>query len=135
MRCMVAVRDAGWAVLCSLTNKMQDMNQKRHISQVEPRNHRNSSIYITSSRVPLLSLFLLYDTHRRHPELSRNDVTCTKQRFSFQITPDNMHNFVLSLCASFHHMQLYRIANPLDDDSLLTHSDGTKGQPQRKTEG
>ena len=32
---------------------------------------------------------------------SRHHVTCTKQRLSFQNTPDNLHNFVLSLWASF----------------------------------
>jgi hypothetical protein len=27
MRCLVVVQDEGWVVMCSLTNKMQDMNQ------------------------------------------------------------------------------------------------------------
>jgi hypothetical protein len=62
-------------------------------------------------------------------------VTCTKQHLSFQNTLNNLHNFVLSLWASFRYMQLYHNANVSDVDSLSTHSDGTKGQQQRKGEG
>jgi len=38
-------------------------------SQAEPRNRRNLSIYIRSSHLHLLSLFLPYCTHRQHPDL------------------------------------------------------------------
>ena len=62
-------------------------------------------------------------------------MTCTKQRLSFQNTPDNLHNFVRSLWASFRYVQLYHNANASDVDSFSTRSDGTKGQPQRKGEG
>ena len=135
MRCLVVVQEQRWAILCALTNKMQNMNQKYHILQVEPRNRRNSSIYIPSSRLHLLSLFLPYFTHRQHQELSRHHVTCTKQRFSFQNTADNLHIFALSLWASFCYMQLYHNANASDVDSILSHTNGTKGQLQRKGEG
>jgi len=62
-------------------------------------------------------------------------VTCTKQRLLFQNTPNNLHNYVLSLWASFRYMQLYHNAKVSDVDSLSTHSDGTKGQLPRKGEG
>jgi len=60
MWCLVVMQAEGWTILCSLTNKMQDMNQHYHISHVEPWNLRNSSIYIPSSRQHLSSLFLSY---------------------------------------------------------------------------
>jgi len=134
MRCLVVVQEEGRAVLCLLTNTTQDMNQKYYISHVEPRNRRNWSIHIPSSRVHLLAHFLLCYTHRQHRELSWHHVTCTKQRFSFQNTPDNLHNFVLPLWASFRYMTLHHNANASDVDWFLTHSDGTYGQPQRKRE-
>jgi hypothetical protein len=61
-------------------------------------------------------------------------VTFPKQYLLFQNTPNNLYNFVLSFWASFRYMQLYHNANVLDVDSLSTHSDGTKGQQQRKGE-
>jgi len=110
-RCLVGVQDEGWTVLCSLTNKTQDMNQKYHISHVGPRKHRNLSIYIPSSRLHLLFLFLPYYTQRQDPELSRHHVTYPKQLLSFQNTPDSLQNFVLSLGGCFRYMQLYHNAN------------------------
>jgi len=98
-------------------------------------NHRHSSIYIPSSRRYLHSLFLPYLTHSQHFQLSRHHVTCTKQRLSFQNTRDNLHNIVRSLWACFHYMQLYHNPNASDVDSFSPHSDGTKGQLQRKGEG
>ena len=62
-------------------------------------------------------------------------MTCTKQRLTFQNTPDNLHICVLSLRASFRSMQLYHNANVSDVDSFSTHSNGTKAQQQRKAEG
>jgi len=84
-------------------------------------NCRNSSIYIPSSRLHLDSPFLSYWTHRQHPELSWHCVTCTKQPLSFQNTPDNLHNIVCSLWASFHYVQLYHDGNASDVDSFPTH--------------
>jgi len=72
---------------------------------------------------------------RQHPELSQHHMTCTKQHLLFQNTPDNLHNFVLSLWASFRYVQLNHNANALDVDSFSTRSDGTKRQPQRIGEG
>jgi len=46
IRCLAVFQDEGWAILCSLSNKTQDMNPNHDISQVEPRNCRNSRIYI-----------------------------------------------------------------------------------------
>jgi len=136
MRCLMVVQDAGWAVLCSLPNKTQDMNQNYHLSQVERRHRRNSSIYIPCSSLHLLSLFLpYYRAHRKRPELSRHHVIWTKQRLPFQRTPDNLYNFVLSLRDSFRYMQLYHNANSSDVDIFSTNSDGTTGQPQTKGEG
>jgi len=98
-------------------------------------NRRNSSINIPSSCLHLHSHFLPYLTHRQNPQLSRHHVTGTKQRLSFQYSPDNLHNFVFSLWARFHYMQLYHNANASDVDSFSTHSDGTKGQPRKKGQG
>jgi len=66
---------------------------------------------------------------------SRHHVTCTQQCLSFQNTPHNLHNYVLSLLGCFRCMQLYHDANVSDVDSFSTHSDGTKGQQHRKREG
>ena len=92
-------------------------------------------MYIPSSHLHLHSLFLQYLTHHQHPQLSRHQVTCTKQSLQFQNTPDNLHNFVHFLQACFRYMQLYHNANASDVDSFSTHSDGTKGQLQRNGEG
>jgi len=108
------------------------MNQKSHISQVEPRNRRKSSMYILSSCLHLLSLLLPDWTHCQHPVKSRHHVTCTIQHLSFQNTPNNLHNFVHSLLAVFRHIQMYHNANASDVDSFSTCGDGPKGQPQRK---
>jgi len=135
MRWVVVGQDDGWAVLCSLTNKMQDMNQNYHIAQGEPRNRRNSIIYIPSSCLHLHSLLLPDNTHRLHPEWSRHLVTCTKQPLSFQNTPNNLHSSVLSLWASISYMQLYHDDNASDVDSFSTHNDGIIGQPPRTGEG
>jgi len=103
--------------------------------QVEPRNRRNSSIYIPSSRLHLHFVFILYQTHHLDLELSRQHVTCTKQQSSFQNTPNDLHNFGLSLWVSFCYIHLYHNANTSGVDSFPTRSDGTKGQPQRKRDG
>jgi len=135
MRCLSVVKDEAWAIVCSLTNNTQEMSQKYYISQVEPRNSQNSSIHIPSARLHLRPSFLPHLAHCQRPELSRHHVTCTKHRLSFENPPDNLHNFVLSLWASFRYMKPYHNANPSDVDSFSTHSNGTKGQPQRKGEG
>jgi len=131
MRCLVVVQDEGWAILCSLTNKTQDMNQIA-----------GTRVYI--SLLPAYTSILFScrikhttsnSTHRQHPELSRHHVSCAKQRLSFQNTPDNLHNYVCSLWASIRYVQLYHNANASDVDSLSTRSDGTKWQPQKKREG
>jgi len=62
MRCLVVLQHDGLAVVCLLTNKSHKVN-------LEPRNRRNLSIYIPSSRLHLLALFLPYYTHRQHPDL------------------------------------------------------------------
>jgi len=98
-------------------------------------NRRNSSICILSSHLHLHSLFHLYLTLRLHPQLPRHYVTSTKQYLAFENTPDSLHNFVRSLWACFRYMQLYHNANASHVDSFSTHSDVTKGQPQREGEG
>jgi len=131
MKGLVVVQDEGWAVLCSLTNKTQNMNQIT-----------GTQVYISLLPAYTSILFSSHikhtasnQTHRQHPELSRHHVTCTKQRVSFQTTLDNLHNFVCSLWASFRYVQLYHNANASAVDSFLTRSDGTKWHPQRKMEG
>jgi hypothetical protein len=123
MRCLVVVQDEVWAVLCSLTNKTQDLN---HIA--------GARVYISllpactsiifSCRMKLTASNL---THRHHPELSRHHVICTKQRLSFQHTPDNLPNFVRSLWASFRSVELFYNANASDLGSFSTRSVPTKG--------
>jgi len=135
LRCMVVVQDHGRAILCLLTNKRQGTIQKYHISQVERRNRRNSSINIPSTRLHLLFLFLPYSTHCQFPTLSRRHVISTKQRISFQNTPNNLHNLVHSLWASIRYLQLYHNAIGSDVDSFSTPSDGTQGHWERKGEG
>jgi len=98
-------------------------------------NCTNSSIYIPSSRLHHDSLFLPYLTHRQDPQPIPHHMTYTKQSLSLRNTPDKLHNFVCSPSACFRYMQLYDNANSSDGDSFSTHSDGTKGQLQRKREG
>jgi hypothetical protein len=57
------MQNEGWAVLCALGNKAQDVNQNDHISQVEAKSHRNWSIYI--SYLPAYTLILVY-SHIKH---------------------------------------------------------------------
>jgi len=135
MKFVMVVHCEGWSVLCSSTNKTQDMNHNDHISQVEPSNRQNSGVYILSSRLHLISVFVSYDTHRQHPELSQHHLRCTKQRLLVQHTPDNLHNSVLSLWASFHYMKLHHNANASDVGSFSTHIDGATGYPQTQGEG
>jgi len=57
------------------------VNQQK--SQVEPRNHQNSNIYIPSSHLHLISLILPYYTHRQHSDLditwlAQNNDSCSK---------------------------------------------------------
>jgi len=134
MRCLLVVQDEGWAVLCSLTNNMQDMNQSAGTRVYISLPPAYTSILV-SSRLHLDSLFFSYWTHHQHPEQSRHHMTCTKQPLSFQNTPNNLHNFVRSLWASFRCVPLYHNANASDVDSFSTRSDGTKGKPQKKGEG
>jgi len=131
VRFMVVVPDSGWAVICSLTNKTQDMNQ---IAETR--------VYI--SLLPAYSSNLFWsrikhtagdESHHQHPELSRHHMTCTKSFLSFRNTPDNLHNFVRSLCASFWYIQLYHNANASDVDLFSNRSNGTKRHPQTKVEG
>jgi len=98
-------------------------------------NRRNSSIYIPSSRLHLHTLFIPYWTDPHHPQLSWHHMTCTKQCSSFQNPHDNLHHFVRSHWACFHSIQLCHNAKASDVDSFSTHSDGARGQPQRKGEG
>jgi len=77
-------------------------------SQVEPRNCKNSSKYIPSSRLHLLSLFLRYHTHRHHPDLditwlAENNPSRSK---THPITSTTLYFPSLSVWASFHYMQL-----------------------------
>ena len=127
----MVVQDEGCAMWCSLTNKTQDMNQIA-----------GTRVYI--SHLPTYTSILFSfrikhtarkQTHRQHPELSRHHMTCTKQCRSFQNTPDNLHNSVRSLWRSFRYVRLYHNANASDVDSFSTRSNGTEGQPQRKTGG
>jgi len=53
--------------------------------QVELRNRRNSSIYIPSSRLHLLSLFLPYYTHPQNPDL---DITWLAKNNAFRSNTD-----------------------------------------------
>jgi len=98
-------------------------------------NRRNSNVYIPSSHLHLHSLCFPHYTHRQYPELSRHHETGTKQPLSFQNTPNNLHNFVPSLWASFRYVLLYHNANASDLDWFSTRSDGTNRQPQRQGEG
>jgi len=98
-------------------------------------NRRNSSIDIPSARQHLHSLCLAYLAHRQHPQLSRHHVTCAKQCLLFQNTPDNLQNFVHSLWVCLRYMQMYHNANAWEVDSFSTHSDGTRGEPQRRGKG
>jgi len=129
------VQDDIWAILCLLTNRTQDMNQKHHISDVEPRNRRNSSLYIPASCLNLHSLFLPYYMHRQQPEQSQHHMTCTKQCLLFQHTPDNLHNSSHSLWAVFCYMQQYHNADASDVDSFSANNDGTKVQRKRQGQG
>jgi len=103
--------------------------------EVEPRNRRNSSLYIPSSLLHHLSLFPLYLTHRQHSQLSQYHATYKKQCLFFENTPNNLCNFVCYLWAFFGYMQLYHNANASDVDLFSTYSDGMKGQLQRSGEG
>jgi len=123
--CLVDVQDECWAVLRSV---------RREINAYKS-NRRNSSIFIASSCLLLHSLCLPYVRHRRHAQLCRHHVTCTKQPVSFQNTTDTLHKFECSLWARFHYKKLYHNVTASDVDSFSTHSDGTKGQPERKGEG
>jgi len=106
-------------------------------SQVEPRNRRNSSIYIPSSRLHLVSLCLPYCTHRQHPDLNITwlAVNNASRSKTHPISYTTLFFSSLSFWASFRYMQLYHNANVSDVDLFSTHSDGTKGQQQRKGEG
>jgi len=57
------------------------------------------------------------------------------QCLSFEYIPNNLLDFVCSLWACFCYVQLYHKANSSDVDLFSTHSDGTKGQLQRKGAG
>jgi len=131
MRCVVVVEDKGLAVLCSLTNKMQDMNQiawnEVYISLLPGY---TSILSFTHSKHTTSTY-----TNCQHPELSLYYVICTKQYLRFQNTSDNLHNFVNSLWASFHYVQLYQNANASDVDSFSTRSDSPKERQQRNREG
>ena len=131
MRWLVVVQDEGWAVLCSLTNKLQDMNQIARTQVYISLLPAYTSILFSFGIKHTASNY----THCQHPELSRHHVTCTKHHLSVQNTPNNPHNFVCSLWASFRYVQLNHNANASDVDSFSTRSDGTKRKPQRKGEG
>jgi len=44
---------------------------------------------------------------------SQHHVTCTTQRLLFQNTPDNLHNFVLSIWASFRYNYIIMLTFPM----------------------
>jgi hypothetical protein len=134
-RWLVNVQDESWAMMCSFTYKWQNMNEHYHISQAEARIHRNWSIYVSSSHLHFHSLFLLDYTHRHHPEVSQHHTTCKHHYFVFQTTPDNLYIIVHCLLASFCDMQWYHNVNASHVDLSSTHSDLTKGQPQRTGKG
>jgi len=120
---------ARWTLGCFVFGNQQNTVYESKLSYLTSwnKNRRNSSIYIPSSHINRLSLFPLYWTHLRHPELSQRHVTCSKQCLSFQNTPEHLHNFVRSLWALFRYMQQYHNANASDVDSFSTHWDGTRG--------
>jgi hypothetical protein len=117
IRSLVVLQDEGWAILYLLTNKAHKLN-------LEPRNRRNSSIYIPSSRLHLHSLFLPYYTHRRDPDL---DITCLAHNNASRSKTHLITFTICSLPLGLRLVQLYYNANVLDVDSFSTHSDGTKG--------
>ena len=59
-------------------------------------------------------------------ELSRHFRTYTKLHFSFQNTPNNLHNFVCSVWGSLCDYQQYHNANTSDVYSFPIRSDGPK---------
>jgi hypothetical protein len=130
MRCLIVVQDEGWAVLRSLTNNTQDMNQIARTRVYISLLPTYTSIIFSSCLEHTSSNW----THPQQPELSQHHVTCTKQCLSFQNTPDNLHHFVRSLWTFFRDVELNHNANASDVDSFSTHSDGSKGQQQKKGE-
>jgi len=110
------------------------LNQQN--SQVEPWTKKSPEReYIYPFFPPTSPLSFPPVLYTPTPSWTPHHVTCTQQCLSFQNTPDNLHNFVRSLWASFCYVQLYHNANTSDVDSFSTHSDGTKGQPPRKGKG
>jgi len=109
-------------------------DKKCHISQVEPRNCRNSSIYIPSSNLHLQSLFPRYQTCCQHSEQSLHHLMCRIQCLLFQNTRHKLRSFFHSLLAAFRYDRLFHNKHATVVDWLLTRSDSTKGQPQRKWE-
>jgi hypothetical protein len=98
-------------------------------------NHRKSRMYIPSSSQGLNWHLLPCETHHHHSHLSWQQVTCTKQRFLIQNTPDNRHNCVNPHWAYLRYMLLCLNAHASDVDSYSTHSNSTQSQLQRKEEG
>jgi len=124
MRCLVALQDEGWAVLCSLTNKSHNLNQEIAGTQV----------YI--SLLPAYTSFLC-----SCPIIHSDRILISTSRALHKTTPPIPkhtrlpQNLVLSLWPSFRYMQLYHNADISDVDSFSTHCDGTKGQHQGEGEG
>jgi len=134
IRWLGVLQHQGLAMLYLLPNNTQDVKQNYHIFQVEPRNSRNRSIYISSSQLHLHSLIVLYSIHHQHPGLPRHHMTCVIQRLSFHNTADILHNFVMSLCPSFRHIQLYHNPNTSDVYSHSIFSDGPNWLLQEQTQ-
>jgi len=101
-------------------------------SQVEPWNKKLPELKYTYPFFPPTPPFsfppLLYTPTE---SWSRNHVTCTKQHFSFQNTPDNLHNFVLSLWASFRYNCIIMLTFRMSIHSQLT-AMAPKGRSKRK---
>jgi len=123
MRCLVVLPDEGSAVLSSLTNKTNKFTQEIAGTRVYISLLPAYTSFLFSSCIIQTSSILISTSREWY-----------KKPLSFQNTPDNLYNFVLSLWASFCYMQQYHIANTSDVDLFLTHSDGTKGQQQRNGE-
>jgi hypothetical protein len=123
MRCLVVLQDECWAVLCSLTNKAHILNEEIAGTRVYISLLPAYTSILFSSRIIPNDRILISTSH----DLPKTTPLIPKYTH-------NLHNFVLSFWASFRYMQLYHNANVLDVDSLSTHSDGNKGQQQRKGE-
>jgi len=100
MRCLVVGQDEGWAMMCSVTNKTQDMNQiaetRVYISFLPDFSSILFSAHVNHTATNL--------KHCQSPELSQHHVTCTIQHLPFYNRTDILHNFVHLLGTSVHYI-------------------------------